>query len=56
MDNTPPLAVPVMFGSPASTVLPAAWLLLAPISTRSDAICSHVPPNRAAGLVGSVLW
>ena len=47
---------PVMFGSPAFTVVPAAWLLLAPISTRSDAICSHVPPNRAAGLVGAVLW
>ena len=41
---------PVMFGSPAFTVVPAAWLLLAPISTRSDAICSHVPPNKAAGL------
>ena len=46
-----------MFGSPAFTVVPAAWLLLAPISTRSDAICSHVPPKqgRQAGGVGALV-
>ena len=37
------------------TVVPAAWVLDAPISTRFCAISCHVPPNSAAGLVELVL-
>lgn len=45
---------PVIFGSPASNVVPAGCVSLAPINVLSSAIFSHVPPYNPAGSTSDV--
>ena len=48
------IAEPVIFGSPASTVVLTGWAVDAPIKVLSSAIFSHVPLYNPAGSTSDV--